>query len=90
MHFKFLHFGDCHLGYRQYDHPDRANDFYRALRHVIDAALAEQVDFVILAGDLFHKRAIDALTLNQAVTQLERLQQAGIPCIAVEGNHELA
>lgn len=90
MRFKFLHFGDCHLGYRQYDHIERYNDFARAFRHVIDAALAEQVDFVILAGDLFHKRAIDALTLNQAVTQLERLQQAGIPCIAVEGNHELA
>jgi DNA repair exonuclease SbcCD nuclease subunit len=90
MRFKFLHFGDCHLGYRQYDHPERYNDFGKAFLHVIDAAVAEKVDFAILAGDLFHKRSIDARTLNQAMVGLDRLQKAGIPCIAVEGNHELA
>lgn len=90
MRFKFIHFGDCHLGYRQYDHTDRYNDFAKAFLHVIDAAIAEKVDFAILAGDLFHKRSIDARTLNQAMVGLERLQKAGIPCIAVEGNHELA
>ena len=39
---------------------------------------------------LFEKRGIDALTLNQAINGLERLKRAGIPCIAVEGNHEHA
>lgn len=90
MHARFLHFADCHLGYRQYNHTERANDFARAFFSVIEVALREQVDFVVLAGDLFQKRAIDALTLNQAVKGLERLRNAGIPCIAVEGNHELA
>ncbi|MFN8439861.1 MAG: exonuclease SbcCD subunit D [Caldilineaceae bacterium] len=90
MHARFLHFADCHLGYRQYNHTERANDFARAFFSVIEVAIREQVDFVILAGDLFQKRAIDALTLNQAVKGLERLRTAGIPCIAVEGNHELA
>ena len=55
-----------------------------------DTAVAGPVDFVLLAGDLFHKRAIDALTLNQAMRALRRLRDAGIPCIAVEGNHERA
>ena len=49
-----------------------------------------RVDFVLLAGDLFEKRAIDPLTLSHAITGLERLKQANIPCLAVEGNHELA
>ena len=49
-----------------------------------------KVDFVILAGDLFHRRALDALVLNQAMRALRRLRDAGIPCIAVEGNHERA
>ncbi|HHY55572.1 MAG TPA: exonuclease SbcCD subunit D [Chloroflexi bacterium] len=53
-----------------------------------DQAISGPVDFVILAGDLFHKRSIDALTLNQAMRVLRRLRDAGIPCIAVEGNHE--
>jgi DNA repair exonuclease SbcCD nuclease subunit len=79
---------DCHLGYRQYNLRERFNDFGRAFHHVIDVAIEQKVDFVLLAGDLFHKRAIDALTLNQAIGALERLRSARIPCIAVQGNHE--
>jgi DNA repair exonuclease SbcCD nuclease subunit len=90
MNFRFLHFADVHLGYRQYGLSERADDFARALLHVVDAAIQHKVDFVILSGDLFHKRAIDALTLNQAFRSLERLAEAAIPVIAVEGNHELA
>ena len=90
MRAKFLHMADCHLGYRQYNLPDRFNDFGRAFHNVIDVAIKEKVDFVLLAGDLFHKRALDALTLNQAMSALERLRNAQIPCIAVEGNHEHA
>jgi DNA repair exonuclease SbcCD nuclease subunit len=88
MQARFLHFADCHLGYRQYNNNERYNDFARAFLAVIQTAIDERVDFVLLAGDLFQKRAIDALTLNQAMRGLEKLQAAGIPCIAVEGNHE--
>jgi DNA repair exonuclease SbcCD nuclease subunit len=87
---RFLHCADIHLGYQQYNHKERFNDFGRAFYAVIDKAVAEKVDFVILAGDLFHKRSIDALSLNQAMRGLERLRKANIPCIAVEGNHERA
>ena len=87
---RFLHCADIHLGYQQYNNKERFNDFGRAFYAVIDEAIGRKVDFVILAGDLFHKRSIDALTLNQAIRGLERLRRAGIPCIAVEGNHERA
>ena len=90
MRTKFLHFSDCHLGYLQYGSKLRFNDFSRAFLSIINTAIAEKVDFVVLAGDLFQKRAIDALTLNSAMRGLEKLAQAKIPCIAVEGNHELA
>lgn len=90
MRAKFLHFADCHLGFRQYDNKERLYDFAKSFLSVIDRAVQEKVDFVLLAGDLFQKRAVDALTLNQAVNGLERLKAAGIPCIAVEGNHERA
>ncbi len=90
MQTRFLHFADSHLGYKQYNQKERFNDFARAFFDIIDRAIKAKVDFVIMAGDLFQKRAIDALTLNQAMNGLERLQQAGIPCIAVEGNHEHA
>ncbi|MEZ4708210.1 MAG: exonuclease SbcCD subunit D [Caldilineaceae bacterium] len=90
MKARFLHVADCHLGYKQYNLFERYNDFARAFIHIMQKAVEERVDFVLLAGDLFQKRSIDALTLNQAMTGLERLQQANIPCLAIEGNHELA
>ncbi len=90
MRATFLHMADCHLGHRQYNSKDRQNDFTRAYLDIIQAAIDHKVDFVVLAGDLFEKRAIDALTLNHAIIGLERLKKADIPCIAVEGNHELA
>lgn len=90
MQTRFLHFADCHLGKWQYNSRERFNDFARAFYAIIDTAIAEKVDFVLLAGDLFEKRSIDALTLNQAMRGLERLKSHNIPCIAVEGNHERA
>lgn len=86
----FLHIADLHLGYEQYGHKERLNDFVRAFQAVINAAIEQKVAFVILAGDLFQKRAIDALTLAQAMRVLTLLKEAGIPCLAVEGNHEKA
>lgn len=90
MRATFLHMADCHLGKRQYNNRRRQNDFTRAYLDIIDAAIAREVDFVLLAGDLFEKRTIDPLTLVHAISGLERLREAGIPCLAVEGNHERA
>jgi exonuclease SbcD len=90
MKCKFLHLSDVHLGYQQYNNKERFNDFGRAFLHIVDQAIAEQVDFVVLGGDLFQKRAIDPPTLIQAIGGLSRLKEAGIPVAAVEGNHERA
>ena len=90
MNIRFLHCADIHLGYRQYNHEERYLDFGRAWDAVVAQALSERVDFFILAGDLFHHRSVDPRTLSQAVAGLERLRTAGIPVLAVEGNHERA
>ena len=90
MKFKFLHCSDAHLGFQQYNNDERFNDFGRAFAYVVDQAIDQQVDFVIFSGDLFQKRSIDPPTLIQAINNLERLRQAGIPVLAVEGNHERA
>lgn len=90
MKARFLHCADIHLGNRQYNNDTRYWDFSRAYRAVVDTALAERVDFVVLAGDLFHHRSVDPRTLSHAVGGLQRLRAAGIPVLAVEGNHERA
>jgi DNA repair exonuclease SbcCD nuclease subunit len=88
MRATFVHTADNHLGYEQYGIKERFNDFARAFLSVIDAAIARQADCFLIAGDLFNKRAIDAMTLMQAKSGLERLKAAGIPAIAIEGNHD--
>jgi DNA repair protein SbcD/Mre11 len=88
MKASFVHIADTHLGYEQYGVRERFNDFSRAFWDIIDDALYRQVDFLVIAGDLFHKRAIDALTLIHAIEGLKKLKAKDIPVIAIEGNHD--
>lgn len=88
MRASFVHTADNHLGYEQYGVKERFNDFAHAFLSVIDDAIARHTDFCVIAGDLFNKRAIDAQTLIQAQEALQRLKAAGIPAIAIEGNHD--
>jgi DNA repair exonuclease SbcCD nuclease subunit len=84
----FVHTADNHLGYEQYGVKERFNDFARAFRAIVDDAILRRADLFIIAGDLFNKRAIDALTLMQAQDALQQLRDAGIPAVAIEGNHD--
>ena len=87
---RFMHFADIHLGYQQYNSQDRFNDFSQVFLHIVKQAVEQQVDFVLLAGDLFEKRTVDPLAMRVAIEGLSMLRDAGIPVVAVEGNHERA
>ncbi|MFP3909548.1 MAG: exonuclease SbcCD subunit D [Archaeoglobaceae archaeon] len=86
---KFVHMADVHLGYRQYGCEERLVDFAQAFMDAVNYGVKNDVDFIIIAGDLFHKRSeMDPVTLTQATKVLEKTKQAGIPVVAVEGNHD--
>lgn len=86
---RFLHIADVHLGFDRYDNKQRTQDFYYAFQDVLTQyAIHEQVDCVLIAGDLFEHRTIQPATLNQAQLCLTELQAAGIPVLAIEGNHD--
>lgn len=86
---RFLHVADVHLGFDRYDSKERTQDFFYALRDALTRhAIAPQVDFVLIAGDLFEHRNIQPNILNQAQICLQDLQAAGIPVLAIEGNHD--
>jgi DNA repair exonuclease SbcCD nuclease subunit len=86
---RFLHLADIHLGFDRYDSKERTKDFFWALQDAIQKyAIDEQVDFVVIAGDLFEHRNIQPGTLNQAKVCLEMLQEAQIRVLAIEGNHD--
>jgi DNA repair exonuclease SbcCD nuclease subunit len=86
---RFLHLADVHLGFDRYDSKERTRDFFYAFNDALEKyAIDAEVDFVVIAGDLFEHRNIQPATLNQAQTCLQMLKQAGIPVLAIEGNHD--
>lgn len=85
---KFMHIADIHLGYQQYGLKERFNDFSKTYLFLAKKAVEEKVDFVLLAGDLFHKRTVEPLAMRAAIEGLKKLQKSKIPVLAVEGNHE--
>jgi DNA repair exonuclease SbcCD nuclease subunit len=90
---RFLHLADCHLGARFGNLPPGVSEAKRARQRrnfgqLIDRAVDERVDMVLIAGDLFD-RADPAPTDRQLVRQaLGRLADAGIAVFIVPGNHD--
>ena len=86
---RFLHLADIHLGFDRYDSKVRTQDFFLALEDALEKyAVQAAVDFVVIAGDLFEHRNIQPAILNQAQLCLQLLKDAGIPVLAIEGNHD--
>jgi DNA repair exonuclease SbcCD nuclease subunit len=86
---KFLHLSDVHLGCRRYNLEERTRDFFHSWHDVIVRhAIPNGVDFMLIAGDFFDRRQIDPQTMNHALAGLQLLKEAGIPVVAIEGNHD--
>jgi len=86
----FVHTADIHLGFVQYGLMERFRDYARAFRQIVDYALSQHVECVLICGDMFHHRSINSPTYVQAYRLLTPLKEAGIPVVAIEGNHDLA
>jgi len=86
---RFLHTGDWHVG-KAIRGRSRAEEFAAALDEVVAIAVDEGVDCVLLAGDVYEHSApapeADALVFEAFL----RLHDAGIPVVAIPGNHDSA
>lgn len=88
----FLHTSDFHLGYAQYSLEERFRDYARAFHSVIKYAIDHRAEFILISGDLFHKRNINAPTYEQAYRVLSELKEKSpeTQVYAIEGNHDQA
>jgi exonuclease SbcD len=88
----FIHASDFHLGYAQYGLLDRFRDYAKAFQRVIQYAIDHKAEFILISGDLFHKRNINAPTYEQAYKVLSELKakSPSTQVYAIEGNHDLA
>lgn len=96
--FRFLHAADIHL-----DSPLHGLSRYEGLPvegirsatraafdNLVQCAIEEEVDFVILAGDLFDGDWRDMGTGLYFARAMGRLDQIGIPAFVLAGNHDAA
>ncbi|WP_424768967.1 metallophosphoesterase family protein [Paenibacillus sp. sgz302251] len=94
--FRFIHAADLHL-----DSPFRglakAPEQVReqlmaatisALRQLTETAIREQVDFVVLSGDLFDEADRSLKAQLQLVREWERLEEQRIAVFVIHGNHD--
>jgi DNA repair exonuclease SbcCD nuclease subunit/predicted GIY-YIG superfamily endonuclease len=90
---RILHTADSHIGADWPDRPrtDRArrgDDILANYQRVLTAAVQQQVDLVLHAGDLFDRPNPGARLLTAAAEPLLKAAVAGIPVVIVPGNHE--
>ena len=90
---RLLHTADVHLGARHADLGDRAatqrERQFAAFVATIDLALAEKVDLVLIAGDLFDSNVQPKRSVERAVAQLQRLVEARIRIVIAPGTHDV-
>lgn len=94
--FRFLHCADLHLDspLRGLEaDPDAPSDRIRSATRdafvaLVDYAITHRIDFILAAGDLYDGEWKDWRTGQFLVREVGRLNRAGIPFIAISGNHD--
>ena len=89
---RFIHASDVHLGAAQYRNEYRSNDFIQAFQEILDLASTNQVDFIILGGDVFTSLEILPGMLTKIINMLNDFKaftHNSILIIAIEGNHDI-
>lgn len=86
---KFIHIADVHLGAA----PDagkswseqRSREIWEGLDHIFEVAKTQQVDFIFIAGDLFHRQPLlrELKELNYKFAAL-----SPIHVVMIAGNHD--
>jgi exonuclease SbcD len=94
---KILHFADAHVDMANYGRRDpetglpyRVQDFLKSLDAIIAAAIDEQVDLVIFAGDAYRDRSPAPTFQREWGKRIIRLSKAGIRTLLLVGNHDVS
>ena len=93
---RILHFADLHIGVENYGRTDPATglstrllDFLSALDELVEYALSQEIDLVLLAGDAYKGRDPSQTQQRELAKRLASLSAAGIPVFLLVGNHDL-
>lgn len=96
MAYRFVHAADLHLdsplkslALRDPDLASLIGDATRrSLMNIVDLCIDEQVDALLLAGDLYDGDQTSMKTARFLADQVRRLHEAGIRVFVIRGNHD--
>lgn len=87
---RFLHTADWHIGKRLGDY-SLIEDQHAVFQEIEKIALAEKVDAVVIAGDLYDRSVPSEGAINELDSELRTLNlQDKLPILAISGNHDSA
>ena len=84
---KFAHLSDIHLGSWS-AHPELRELSFVAFEKAMNICIAENVDFIIIAGDLFDTSLPSIDILRKATAVLRNVKEEGIRIYCVPGSHD--
>ena len=79
---------DCHIG--SWRDPKLRDASTRAFLKAVNICIEKQLDFVLIAGDLFNTALPGIESLKIAVKELKKLKDNDIPVYAVPGSHDFS
>lgn len=85
---KFAHMADVHLG--SWRDPKMKQLSVDSFKHAIDTCVTQEVDFLLIAGDLFNNALPSIDIVKECVKQLKRLKHKNIPVYVIGGSHDYA
>lgn len=88
LKFKFAHLADCHLD--SWREPELKKVSLNAFLEALDICMDENVDFILIAGDLFHVASPDIDILRSAVLKLKEVRDKGIRIYVIPGSHDFS
>ena len=86
---RFLHTSDWHLG-RSLHRADLREAQAKFLDHLVEKVVAERVDAVLVAGDVYDRAIPPVDSVAHYEDALARLRAAGARVILISGNHDSA
>ncbi len=86
--FKFAHMADCHLD--SWREPELKKVSLNAFLEALDICMDEKVDFILIAGDMFHVASPDIDILRSAVLKLKEVRDKGIRIYVIPGSHDFS
>jgi exonuclease SbcD len=94
---KLLHLADLHLGVENYGRVDPASglhtrliDYLARLDEALAFGLDNQVDLVVIAGDIYKNRSPNPTHQREFARRINRLRSAGVPVFILTGNHDIS